>query len=66
MQCGGIYSVVGHAKIPALKIDTGELFAGCEKLDLVCIFMVGAVRFELTTLCSQSRSDRLLNPVEIE
>ncbi len=38
MQCGGIYSVVGHAKIPALRIDTGELFAGCEKLGLVCIF----------------------------
>jgi hypothetical protein len=34
----GIYGMAGHAKSPALKIDTGELFAGCEKLDLVFIF----------------------------
>jgi hypothetical protein len=30
--------VAALAKSPALKIDTGELFAGCEKLGLSCIF----------------------------
>ena len=30
--------MAGAEIFPALKSDTGELFAGCEKLDLVCIF----------------------------
>ena len=30
--------MAGVEIFPALKSDTGELFAGCEKLDLVCIF----------------------------
>ena len=56
--------MAGHAKSPALKSDTGELFAGCEKLDLFCIFngRGGQIRTDDPLLPKQMRYQAALRP----
>ena len=60
----GIYGVAGAEFFPALIIDTGELFAGCEKLDLVCIFngRGGQIRTDDPLLPKQMRYQAALRP----
>ena len=56
--------MAGLAKSPALKSDTGELFAGCEKLGLSFIFngRGGQIRTDDPLLPKQMRYQAALRP----